>query len=330
MMRETIKRVLREQAITTGNNSLNNGSRIVPRNLSNGEKQMIKSNGEKIFGEFKLMDINELNDLFKESGLFYGSPDKEFLERNIKDISFAVSKIDLYTKSRETLMEKKDLMVLQLNSIIEFESGKRKNISRHIEFFHEIPNEEDKKMVWSIVNMFDNNYLLWINFINKYLDEIGFNRQINSNPTLINHYFNLTDSNGDKKASKDLIDAMINRAHYQKIIFNKTWGGGQKVEQEFISKLKSIGFSDDQIYVFSGEKNAVDGVGIDLAVKCEYRWVPIQVKSSEGEASHHIPYKGFSCFPYGNTYKLISKLKGNNDQRKITELCEPINEPISN
>lgn len=330
MIREIIKRILREETISIENNSSEIVNRIVSSSLSNDEKNTIKSNGEKIFSELKSMGVDELNELFKEKGLFYGSPDKDFLEKNINDINFALNNIYLSSNVMDTLKKKKYLMILQLDSINKFERGETERIGRYIEFFHEMSNKDGDKMTWSIVNMFNNNYKLWVELINKFLDDINLNRKINSIPILIDYYFNLADSKGNKRALKDLIDAMINRGYYQKTIFNKTWGGGQMVEQRFVSKLKSIGFSDDKIYVFSGEKNAVDGVGIDLAVKCENTWIPIQVKSNSNDASYSIPYKGFSCFPYGNTYKLISKLNGNNEQRNITELCDPINKPISN
>ena len=59
-----------------------------------------------------------------------------------------------------------------------------------------------------------------------------------------------------------------------------------------------------------------------------FLWIPIQVKSNENDASQFIPNKGFATFPYGNTFKLISKIGKNNDQRNLEDLCEPLGKPV--
>jgi hypothetical protein len=154
-------------------------------------------------------------------------------------------------------------------------------------------------------------------------------QNIKSTSELIDIYFERKRENVvGGEAFYDLAKAMIDRAKHEENIINRTWGGGQETEKRFVSALLSNGFTDDDIRVFSGEKNVVDGIGIDLAVKCDNRWIPIQVKSNENDASQFIPNKGFATFPYGNTFKLISKIGKNNDQRDLEDLCEPIGKPV--
>ena len=318
-MRDLIKKILREDVKPEKFQSINYGS------LSQDEKESIKSKGVQVFDRFKLADYNKLNGFFKDHGLFYGAPSEEYLEKNIEDIEFALTNLPLSDGNREKLINKKIDLKNQYESIQKFNKKELPTKGRYFEFFQEIPKSEQEKMVWSIVNLFDNNIMVWIKLINDWLTTAKRRKKITSISGLINHYFSI--QNGDK-AFKDLVYAMVDRANHNENIIKKTWGGGQEVEQKFKSKLLSNGFNENDIHIFSGEKNIVDGVGIDLAVNCDGKWIPIQVKSGEKDASYSIPFQGFSTFPYENTFKLISKLKGNNVQRNVSELCKPLNKAV--
>ena len=318
-MKSIIKRILREEIMSESFQSISYGS------LSNEDKKNIKEKGVEIFNKFKLVGFEKLNNFFKEHGLYYGYPNVEYLKSNIQDITFALKEIDLPIQTKNKLREFKDNLEQQLNSIERFEKGELPKKGRYFEYFQEIPKKEEEKMVWSIVNLFDNNIMVWVKLINDWLSSEKRTKKITSIPNLINYYFEM--DNG-KKAFKDLIYAMVERNDYQEKIINKTWGGGQKVEQNFISKLLSNGFGENNIHVFSGEKNIIDGIGIDLAVKCGNKWIPIQVKSSDDDARNAIPYKGLATYPDGDTFKLISKLKDKKNYRDLNDICKPLNEPI--
>lgn len=302
-MRDLIKRILKEE-VTENYQSISYGL------LSQQDKEDIKSKGVEVFNKLKLADFKVLNDFFKNHGLFYGAPSEEYLTSNIDDINFALDNLPLSYYTRNNLIEKRDLL-----------STQKKEGGRSYEFFHELPKEEKEKMVWSIVNMFDNNIMLWVRLINDWLSAKKRKKQIISIPSLINHYFSI--QNG-RKALVDLVNAMINRATHKVNIFDKTWGGGQAVEQNFKSELLKNGFSENDIYMFSGEKNIVDGVGIDLAVKCGGEWIPFQVKSNASDASYATPYKGYSTFPFEGSFILVS---GNKIQSKLSDFCVPLDEP---
>ena len=303
-MRDLIKKILKE------NISFGSVPSIRYKSLSDGDKESIKSNGVQIFDRFKLMDYKELNDFFREKGLFYGSPSEEYLKKNIEDIDFALKELPLKFNTRKKLVEKKDALERQ-----------SKEGGRNYEFFHEIPKKEQEKMVWSVVNLFDNNIMLWIRLINDWLISINHTKPIKSISSLINYYFNL--ENGDK-AFEDLKNAMINRETHNQNIIKYTWGGGQKVEQDFVSELLRSGFDVSDIYMFSGEKNIIDGIGIDLAIKCSNNWIPFQVKSDVDDANNSVPYEGFSTFPYKKTFKLVSS---NKVQINLEDFCKPLDIP---
>ena len=326
MMRDLIRKILREEFILENHRALTYGS------LSNDEREQIKTKGKEIFLKFKLYNLTKINNFFENHGLFLGAPSKEFLVKNINDAKFALEHLPLSNWNRNKISDEKFFMEKQYDAIEKYEKGEEPHKGRWYEFFHEksLP-EEKKEAVWSIVNLFDNNVSLWAQLINDWMSENPDTQNIKSTSELIDIYFKRKKENVvGGEAFYDLAKAMIDRAKHEENIINRTWGGGQETEKRFVSTLLSNGFTDDDIRVFSGEKNVVDGIGIDLAVKCDNRWIPIQVKSNENDASQFIPNKGFSTFPYGNTFKLISKLKGDNDQRNIEDLCKPLNKPVEN
>jgi hypothetical protein len=318
-LKKLIRKVLKEELNPENFQGLSYGM------LTNDDKKDIKRRGEEVFGKFRKLDVGTLNKILKDIDLFYGIPDMDYLKDNEEDINFALRNLPLGTKTREKLLEERDTILFQIESIEKYEKGESEKIGRYIEYFREIPKKEGEKMIWSIVNLFDNNISVWVQLINNWLRSIGRTKKVSSPSSLIKYYFEL--DNGEK-AFKDLLLAMAERAEHNEKIIKRTWVGGQNVEKEFVNKLKSNGFDESDIYVFSGEKNVVDGVGIDLAVKCNNRWIPIQVKSSQNDAENYIPYAGFSTFPSNNTFVLISKLNGNKLQRKLSDLCKPLDKVV--
>lgn len=313
-MRDLIKRILREDLYS------DNIRKLTWKMLSDEDMKNIKGKGEKIFNKFNFSDFQKLNDFFKEHGLYYGAPSKEYLKKNITDIGIALKSLPLRPSTYQELVGKKDLLELQLDSVEKFERGESKNIARHFEFFHELSSEQNEKKVWSIANLFDNNIKLWLRIINDWL-ETNKNIKKTSVSEIINQYFEIEDG---RKAFVDLVHAIIDRVKHNENIIKHTWGGGQKVEQDFKNELMKRGFGDNDVYIFSGEKNIVDGVGIDLAVKCDGDWIPIQVKSSEAEARKSIPYEGLSTFPFDNSFILIQP---NRVQIKLSDFCKPVDKP---
>jgi hypothetical protein len=323
-MRDLIRKILREEFI------LENHRVLTYHSLSNDEREQIKTKGKEIFTKFKLGNLTKINNFFENHGLFLGAPSKEFLIKNINDAIFATKHLPLSNSAREKINSEKFFMEKQYESIERYEKGEIPHKGRWYEFFHERSiSEEKKEAIWSIVNLFDNNVSLWAQLINDWMSENPETQNIKSTSELIDIYFKREreDVVGGE-AFHDLAKAMIERGKHEENIINRTWGGGQETEKSFVSTLLSNGFTDGDIRVFSGEKNVVDGVGIDLAVKCDNRWIPIQVKSNENDASQFIPNKGFATFPYGNTFKLISKIGKNNDQRNLEDLCEPLGKPV--
>jgi len=323
-MRDLIRKILREEFI------LENHRVLTYHSLSNDEREQIKTKGREIFLKFKLYNLTKINNFFENHGLFLGAPSKEFLVNNIDDAEFALKHLPLSNSAKIKIGDEKYYMGQQYDGIEKYEKGETPHKGRWYEFFHEKSLPEEKKdAVWSIVNLFDNNVSLWAQLINDWMSENPDTQNIKSISELIDIYFKREKENVvGGEAFSDLAMAMIERAKHEENIINRTWGGGQETEKSFVSKLLSNGFTDDNIRVFSGEKNVVDGVGIDLAVKCDNRWIPIQVKSNENDASQFIPNKGFATFPYGDTFKLISKIGKNNDQRDLEDLCEPIGKPV--
>jgi len=323
-MKDLIKRILREEYL------LESRPDLTYHNLSYDEREKIKSKGKEIFRKFKIYDLDKINKYFEKYGLFLGAPSKEFIINNLEDIEFAMKNLPLSKWAEKKLDDDRSNLKHQYIGIENYELGKSPHKTRFYEFFHEVKmSDEKKELTWSIVNLFDNNIKVWAQLINDWIDEDEDAKKIESTPKLIDTYFNL-ELNGKKgdKAFLDLIKAMVERGKHEQNIINHTWGGGQQTEEDFVRALLNNGFTQEKIYVFSGEKNIVDGVGIDLAVKCDGRWIPIQVKSNESDASNFIPYQGFGTFPYGNTFKLVSKLKRNNDQRDLEDICEPLNKPV--
>jgi hypothetical protein len=316
-MKDFIKKILREEFGSKEIRNLYWGA------LSDENKEDIMKKGKKVFDTFKGQDIKKFNNQLRKHGLYYGPPDKEYIKKNIADIIFATKNIPLEKYTYKNLTEKKDLLSLQLESIEKFERKENENVGPYFTNFYELPNTPEEKNTWSTANLFDTNIKIWLKLINDWLKTDEEPEKNKSVSDVIERYFGAEDG---KQALHDICQTIIDRNKDNiKNITTHTWGGGQEIEKKFVTQLiKDKKFTQDDIHVFSGEKNIVDGAGIDLAVLCEDSWVPFQVKSLESDARKYIPYGGFGTFPSGDTFILIPK---NKIQIKLSEFCKKEDTP---
>jgi len=270
------------------------------RNLNDSQINNIKSKGMSVFNSVKNYTKPEtgqhINDWLRRYNLQVSAPSEEFIIQNIKDI-----------------LEK------------QLEEPESKNVV----LFHEIKGENIQE--WSLVNMFDNNVMLWLRLINEKISQENSPLKLkdlkkDSIDNLINEYY----GDGDTKsfAAHDLLLAMFEKRHnIFKEVFSKTWTPGSKTENNFISYLISLGVSDKDIRKFSGEGNFVDRAGIDCAIKnisgsltkkIDSDWIPVQVKPNQSDALKAIPSKGISVYPFGDTFYYVEDQ--NTPAKKIDEL----------
>ena len=254
-------------------------SKLTYNSLTDSQKDKIKSSGMKIFSDIKnYVEPNtnrKINHWLEQHGLQLKVPSVEFIKKNIEDIKFVFENLPLSNSKKKDLKENLDFLELQLDN----------PNSKFIVLFHE-KNDE-----WSIVNMFDNNIILWIKLIN---DSFDFNSEMNVDDLLEEYY----QGGSDSKAAHDLLKAiLLDRENHKQNIFSKTWGAGQEVENNFFNQLIESGISPENLRIFSGGGNFVDRAGFDGAMRCRNVWFSIQVKSNQNDAFKSIPYKGISVFP---------------------------------
>lgn len=292
--------------------------------LSKDDRTEIKKLGRQTFENLKEREekFKKLNNHISTFGITLTTPTKRYCEENIDDITFAldnISTLNFYQKKE--LESQRELLRKQLNSIEQFERGETSEITKYIQYFHELPNNDNEEKKWSIVNLFDDNIIFWIEMIKLKTQKYPELIQSENFTQLIKNYFAL---DNNTEAMKDLVEAMARRENYREQIFARTWDGGREVENKFVDSLPSS-FNKK---VFSGEKNIVDNkAGIDLAVECNSTWIPIQVKSSKKDAEFYIPKGGYSVYPSDdNSFKLVSKDKdGNFIYKNLEDICTPVN-----
>jgi hypothetical protein len=276
--------------------------------LSDEEKKKIEKLGRQAYKNLiSSLSADSLNNFFKENNinLEYGTPTKEYLEKNIVDAEWALKNLPLDESARNKLSHSLFLLQEQLRSDNEGKKGK------YVIYFQE-KNGDIKE--WSIVNLFDNNVTFWLSHINRFLNKREIKRyQIGM---LIDRYFSEpfkeTTEDGSsilhkhKLAEDDLLISIGSVDSYRHIV-DKTWNSGSAVESEFVNFLKKNKFNDSSIRVFSGKKNVVDGIGIDLAIYANGKWNPIQVKSNKITNYYVIPKDGFGVYKENNTFVIINK-----------------------
>jgi len=222
--------------------------------------------------------VKDINYWLEKHNLVVRKPSDEYITQNINDINFALENLPL-SKNIEFLL-KKNLNILQ-NEI---------NTSK--KDYHLFYEKDGDNLIWSLVNLYDNNIKLWIRLLNK---RYTFTGKVDID-SLIEKYFGNTSVNTD--AARDIFNSMIkDREILSKEIFEKTWGGGRDIEKLFVKFLLRLGINSENIKIFSGEGNFVDRAGIDLAIKHRGVYIPIQIKSTSDEAKSSIPMGGISVFP---------------------------------
>lgn len=273
--------------------------------LSKEQKKSIEDAGFKILVNIKNFTKNteegvkDINHWLQKHGLIVKKPSNDFIVNNIKDIIFALDNLPL-TKGKKFLLKSNlDLLRKQLEEPDE----------NHVILFYEKDGEDFK---WSLVNLYDNNILLWVRLINK---RYVFPGKVNID-SLIDEYFG--DCSVNTKAAKDIFSAMVNdREILSKEIFERTWGGGTEIEKSFVREILKLGVSPDNIKVFSGEGNFVDRSGIDLVFLHKNKWIPVQVKSLRDEARNAVPMEGIGVFPVGEDFYYFD---GGDEPNKLENL----------
>ena len=285
--------------------NVKNEGKLVYRDLSYDEKEKIKREGEKVFLLIKNFRDektgNDINHWLMKYGLSVSVPGESFLIKNIQDVTFALNNLPLSEKKRKNLQESLDFLQLQIEN----------PDSKFIVLFHEEKNE------WSICNMFDNNVILWINLINNRIEK----NNISDSKEYLKTYFQ---GGIESEAAHDLLRAMLFDRHIHKEkIFKKTWGGGKETEKNFYKELIKLGFHADDFIIFSGEGNFVDRNGIDAAIKCNGKWIPVQIKPNQNDAINTIPYKGISVYPTSSNefYYFCDKKEPSKNISNIVNNC---------
>ena len=267
--------------------------------LSEDQKKKIETLGRKTFNNLISSFGGEvLNKFFTDNNinLEYGAPTKEYLETNKKDIKWAIDNLPLDYSTVNKLKNEELSIEKQLESVL---SGKD---TKWVQFFQE-KNGDVKE--WSLVNLLDNNIVFWLYHINKFLNFREIKR--NQIDKLVERYFSEPfDGEPNGLAQDDLIISMGTIDKYKSTV-GKTWESGSATENEFIEFLLKNKFSKSDIYAFSGKKNVVDSIGIDLAIRCNGQWHPIQVKTHKITDTGRVPKNGFGAYRQENTFVLINK-----------------------
>lgn len=290
--------------------SNNNITKLSYHDLTDDQKKKIKDLGRQTYKNLtSSFSIEAFNEFFKINNinLEYGTPTKEYLETNIEDINWAISNLTLDYSTSKKLKEELSSLEEQLRSD---SSGKK---GKYVVFFQE-KNGDIKE--WSIVNLFDNNILFWVYHINRFLN----GREIKKNQIdkLIDRYFSEPFEGEPNGLAQDDLIISIGSVNSYKNIVSKTWESGNEVENNFVNFLSKNKFSKSDIRVFSGKKNVIDGIGIDLAIRCNGQWYPIQVKSHNITDNRQVPKNGFGAYPQNDSFTLINK-KG--IQVSLSEIC---------
>lgn len=275
---------------------------LVYKNLTSTQRDKIKSKGRHIFHLIKnKVDKN----LLFQYGLTLKVPSINFIEKNIKDIDFALKNLQLAPFEKNKL----------LGSLDELAQHKENANKQDILLFFEL-NDEGDDNEWSFVNMFDNNVTLWLNLMKKSLKV----KEFDSVDKAIDFYFSVQ-PNGEILAHDDLMEAILtDRDLHVSKVFNKTWSRGSRTEEKFFDGLSKL----TDVKVFSEPGNYVDMIGIDGAFFCKKinKWVSVQVKSDKADALNSIPKNGVSVYLVGDKFHFVSKKEPDGGLfRKVINSC---------
>lgn len=299
--------------IITGNQlqSIITESYLTYKNLTSAQRKKIKLEGRNIFNLIKKkLDKN----LLFQYGLTLKVPSINFIEKNIKDIDFALKNLQLTDTQRNKLRGDLDNLALH----------KENSNKEDVLLFFEM-NDEGDDNEWSFVNMFDNNVTLWLNLMKKSVKIKDFSNL----DSAIEFYFSVQ-PNGEILAHNDLMEAILtDRDLHISKVFSKTWGKGSRLEEKFFTELSKY----TNVMVFSESGNYVDMIGIDGAFVCKTtnRWVSVQVKSEKNDALDAIPEGGISVYLVGNKFHFVSKKESKGGLfRKVIDKCNLESEKVEN
>ena len=136
--------------------------------LSKNDRTELKKLGRLTFENLKEREekFKKLNSHISTFGIGLTTPTKRYCEQNIKDIIFALNNINtLNFYQKKELQNQKELLQKQLESIEKFEKGETDEITKYIQYYHELPKTDTEEKKWSIVNLFDDNITFWIEMI---------------------------------------------------------------------------------------------------------------------------------------------------------------------
>lgn len=263
----------------------NSGRKLEWNSFTKEQRKQMENLGFKLLVNIKNFTketedgVKDINHWLEKHNLVIRKPSDEYINQNIEDIEFALDNLPL--SNGKTFLLKKNLKILQN----QLNTSNKDNY-----LFYE---KDGDNLTWSLVNLYDNNIKLWIRLLNN---RYTFPGKIDID-SLIKNYFG--DCSVNTPAGKDIFKAMTNdREILSKEIFEKTWGGGREIEDIFVKFLLKLGINPENIHIFSGEGNFVDRAGIDLAIKHNGFYIPIQVKSTGPEAQSSVPEGGIAVFPY--------------------------------
>lgn len=260
---------------------------ITYKSLNQSQRNKIKDSGRKIFN---LIKSNIDNDILRQYSLVLKVPSVEFLDKNIEDITFAITNLELSPSQKNKLLQSRNEIEMQKENL------KKEDVLLFFEL-----NDEGGDNEWSFANMFDNNITLWLKLMKHSLKIKDFE----SLDDAIDFYFSKQD-NGEILAHNDLMTAILtDRDIHISKVFNKTWGNGVKTENRFFDSLSQL----TKVKVFSEPGNYVDRTGIDGAFYCKKinKWIPVQVKSDKQDALDSIPKGGVSVYYIGSKFHYVSE-----------------------
>ena len=272
----------------------------------------ITSKGEKTYKNIKNSDKKFL---FSLGDYEFSTPNQNWIDENIKSLLLLKEKMSDEDLSKEiSLIFDKKTYAQKFSSWIDFLIDRLKTNS---DFFTSILKKETKE--WTILPKIDTNYTNWAIWIDKLnnenklgggskIDKVGefFKqrpiRQVVNNQEDIEHIKKIQEEKDIKYRELSFAEYELfkdSKDNYVQSLgsISKTSDIGDLAEKDFIGYLKlsnnvsEYKIKPDNIISFSSPGNQVDMVfGIDFLILLvdkdnNERWVPVQVKSSQGSAS---------------------------------------------
>jgi hypothetical protein len=275
----------------------------------------IKQKGIDVFNSFKQEGSykNLLDDIFTKKQYKIQKPSEEWFEQNLTDLKIITSVFP-------------DLLNRQ--------SVKNEIYNCEERNYFGIVEEIDEKLVWSILNKLDTNYINWGKLISEKINsgQIKMVRELPSAESEVSEYIdfyftkkNISNFQIDSEllvlldkykieelsfAHLDIIEAFylyVNDKNKDKLDFilsniQETSDLGNKVETNFLKFLETKTDDISYIHSFSTPGNLVDmKLGIDMLVRIFGSYYAVQVKTKEDHAKKalikHLPVDYLVIYP---------------------------------